>query len=154
MLRVLDEADWPAVHALEELVYGSQAWSPGEVRGELTSPWSHYLGVFSAGKLVGYGGVKGDLEGDLMTVAVDAGRRRSGVATRLVAALIAWAQSRNMRTMFLEVRESNLGAQLLYEKHGFHRVGTVRGYYRDPVEDAVTMALDLRRRRAGFGELT
>jgi ribosomal-protein-alanine N-acetyltransferase len=41
----------------------------------------------------------------------------------------------------LEVRQSNLAAQRLYQKFGFLAVGERQGYYQDTKEDAVLMTL-------------
>jgi ribosomal-protein-alanine N-acetyltransferase len=41
----------------------------------------------------------------------------------------------------LEVRESNASARGLYEKQGFREAGRRRGYYTDPVEDAILYSL-------------
>jgi ribosomal-protein-alanine N-acetyltransferase len=40
----------------------------------------------------------------------------------------------------LEVRRSNLGAQALYEKYRFLKVGVRRRYYSDNHEDAIIMS--------------
>ena len=47
--------------------------------------------------------------------------------------------------MELEVRAGSAGAIGLYEGLGFVGVGRRRGYYRDPVDDAVLMRLDLAK---------
>jgi [ribosomal protein S18]-alanine N-acetyltransferase len=47
--------------------------------------------------------------------------------------------------ILLEVRESNLPARRLYEKHGFREVGRRRAYYRDPAEAAILYALRFER---------
>ena len=41
--------------------------------------------------------------------------------------------------MFLEVRESNVAAQSLYQSAGFQQVSRRRRYYEEPVEDALVM---------------
>jgi ribosomal-protein-alanine N-acetyltransferase len=41
------------------------------------------------------------------------------------------------------VRSANLGAVGLYEGLGFERVGSRKGYYREPVDDAILMRLKL-----------
>ena len=55
------------------------------------------------------------------------------------------ARSRGARSLFLEVRPSNRGAQALYTRFGFSKVGVRRGYY--PAffgrEDALVLALAL-----------
>jgi ribosomal-protein-alanine N-acetyltransferase len=47
--------------------------------------------------------------------------------------------------MLLEVRPSNAAAQQMYERYGFVRIGTRRGYYpaRDGREDAIVMRVSL-----------
>ena len=42
-----------------------------------------------------------------------------------------------------EVRASNLAAQRLYASRGFHEVGRRTDYYKNPVEDALILRLDL-----------
>ncbi len=62
------------------------------------------------------------LDGDwvvLDAVAVDAGHRRRGLGTRVVAELLDWAASRGARTAVLQVETDNPGAVRLYERLGF-----------------------------------
>jgi ribosomal-protein-alanine N-acetyltransferase len=54
--------------------------------------------------------------------------------------------ARQVKYYYLEVRDSNFGAQALYEKLGFRRVGLRKNYYHNPVEDAVVMALEKNER--------
>ena len=65
-------------------------------------------------------------------VAVAPDFRRTGVATCLIRSLTD-------AEVFLEVRVSNESARALYHRLGFTEVGMRRGYYDDPVEDAVVM---------------
>jgi len=55
------------------------------------------------------------------------------------------ARSYGARTMLLEVRPSNEAAQKMYERYGFLRIGTRRGYYpaRLGREDAIVMRVSL-----------
>ena len=78
-----------------------------------------------------------DDEWELENIVVSAASRRNGVATRLLAALIEHARSAESRRIFLEVRESNHGARVLYRKAGFDEAGLRKNYYKDPVEDAI-----------------
>jgi ribosomal-protein-alanine N-acetyltransferase len=41
----------------------------------------------------------------------------------------------------LEVRQSNLNAQRLYERFNFKAIGILKGYYKNNQEDAVLMHL-------------
>ena len=74
-----------------------------------------------------------------MAVAAELVRR--GIGTKLVGALISRARSEAAAAILLEVRESNLAARGLYERQGFREVGRRRGYYADPVEDAILYSL-------------
>jgi len=78
---------------------------------------------------------------EIENVVVDAGFLRHGIASELVHELIQRAQNEAAPAILLEVRESNLPARGLYEKHGFREVGRRRAYYRDPEEDAILYAL-------------
>jgi len=83
---------------------------------------------------------------DVHNVAVHAGFRRHGIARLLLAQVISEARGRCLDRVTLEVRQSNIPAQRLYESLGFVITGIRRGYYSDDGEDALAMALDLRCR--------
>ena len=82
-------------------------------------------------------------EFELLDLATDPGQRRRGVASSLITELIHTARARAGSAVFLEVRSSNQAARSLYEKHGFRVVHERKNYYRDPVENALCMRLDL-----------
>jgi ribosomal-protein-alanine N-acetyltransferase len=73
-----------------------------------------------------------------MNVAVDPDRRRHGIATALLTALLREVAGRDSQVT-LEVRRSNTGAIALYERFGFRSAGVRRRYYQDNGEDAVIM---------------
>lgn len=72
-------------------------------------------------------------------LAVDPAWRRRGIAEALLEAGLALGRSRRLARATLEVRMSNLAALALYQRHDFLPVGIRRGYYAQPVEDAVIM---------------
>ena len=93
-----------------------------------------------AARLVGYVValvVAPDAEIADLAIAPDARRRGTGRAL-LVRALDDLAESAVQR-VHLEVRESNVAARTLYEATGFRAVGRRRGYYREPIEDALLL---------------
>jgi ribosomal-protein-alanine N-acetyltransferase len=73
----------------------------------------------------------------LMNVAVDPDHRRRGIASALLAEMIA--RTGEDAPLTLEVRTSNAGAIALYERFGFRSAGTRRRYYADTGEDALIM---------------
>ena len=83
-------------------------------------------------------------EAELESVAVDEAYRRLGVGRALSEVLLEWAAALGASVMRLEVRWENVGAQTMYERLGFRPCGLRRGYYVDPVDDAVLMMKGLR----------
>ena len=82
-------------------------------------------------------------EWELENMAVAPSARRQGVGTLMLHKLIAQARSEDGKSIFLEVRESNLGARALYGRFDFERTGTRKSYYSDPPEDAFLYRLAL-----------
>jgi ribosomal-protein-alanine N-acetyltransferase len=136
-LRHLD-----AVAALERQVY-PRPWTTALFSNELQRTDDRtYLVARRDGRVVGYGGVLvGAGEAHVLTVAVDPSVRRAGVATRLVAELLAVALERGATDATLEVRESNHAAEALYRRFGFESAGVRPGYYEDNGEGARIMWL-------------
>jgi ribosomal-protein-alanine acetyltransferase len=70
---------------------------------------------------------------------------RMGIGSVLVQELVKRAQRARISAIRLEVRDSNVPARQLYEKHGFRKVGQRRNYYADPAEDAILYDFRLSR---------
>lgn len=82
-------------------------------------------------------------EWEIENIAVDAAVRRQGIARALVRELEMRARERGVTKFNLEVRASNQAAIGLYEKLGFAQTARRRGYYQDPLEDALLFSLAL-----------
>ena len=67
------------------------------------------------------------------------------MATRLLGELTTRVQEAGGESIFLEVRESNRGARVLYEKSGFAETGRRKGYYTNPPEDAILCRRRMRQ---------
>jgi len=78
-------------------------------------------------------------QAEVLNLAVVSKHRRKGEGTALLGAAMEEFGARAVKSVYLEVRESNTGAIAFYEKHGFAKMGLRRGYYREPDEAAVTM---------------
>ena len=70
-------------------------------------------------------------------VAPDARRRRIG--TQMVRRLIDKLSQQRRREIMLEVRETNLAAQVFFRSMGFVALGVLRDRYDDTTEDAYLM---------------
>ncbi len=82
-------------------------------------------------------------EGEILNLAVAPESRRLGVGSRLLEAALELLIGRGAREVFLEVRETNAAARAMYLRRGFLELGRRRAYYRQPVEDAIVLRLDL-----------
>ncbi|HTY70792.1 MAG TPA: ribosomal protein S18-alanine N-acetyltransferase [Actinomycetes bacterium] len=147
-LRPMRWWDVEELAALEEEAFPDLPWSAAafwsELAGVPLTRW--YVVAEEDGGIAGYAGLFATgPEADVQTVAVRPDRRGSGLADRLVTALLEEAGRRGAARVLLEVRDDNTPALRLYERHGFAAVGRRRGYY-GPGRDAVVMA-----RRLGAG---
>ena len=75
-------------------------------------------------------------------IAVDERERRKGIALALMNECTEFAARNAVRTISLEVRESNTGAQAFYAQLGFARLYVRPRYYPDG-EAAVVMMLEV-----------
>jgi len=73
-------------------------------------------------------------------VAVRLEHRRAGIGSMLLEAVINEGAAKRAQKAFLEVRAGNAAAQALYARCGFRIAGLRRGYYSDPLEDALVMS--------------
>lgn len=137
--------DVPAILAIEQHSASAAHWTSAQYEKLVGD--GIVLAAEEADKLCGFvcaKAVAGEWEIENVVVAADFLRR--GIASELVRALIQRATIERATTaavsaVLLEVRESNLPARRLYEKHEFREVGRRRAYYRDPIEDAILYAL-------------
>ena len=65
--------------------------------------------------------------------------RRRGVGQQMVNKLIGKLSQQRRNRIALEIRETNLAAQLFFKNLGFRAVSVLRDYYDDTVEDAYVM---------------
>ncbi len=75
----------------------------------------------------------------VMSFAVSAQYRRSGIGTQMIEKLINKLSQQRRTSITLEVRETNLPAQLFFQKQGFRATSVLRDYYEDTSEDAYAM---------------
>src|SRR5215469_3262625 len=78
-------------------------------------------------------------EWEIENIAVAGAARRRGLGTHLLGEFLHQVRSSGGKEVFLEVRESNRVARLLYEKWAFIEAGRRKSYYREPEEDAIIL---------------
>ena len=75
----------------------------------------------------------------ILNFAVHPQFRRLGVGAQMVGKLVGKLSSHRRTRITLEVRETNLPAQLFFRSLGFKAVRVLRGFYADSGEDAFLM---------------
>lgn len=94
-------------------------------------------------KIVGYIGISYVLdEADIISIVVHKDYTKNGIATLLLQEIFKFAKDNNIQKLMLEVRNSNIPAQKLYEKHAFKQI-TIRKNYYDNSEDALIYEKEL-----------
>jgi ribosomal-protein-alanine N-acetyltransferase len=147
-LRAMAAQDLPAVLAIEETVFGDDAWPRSFFERDLANEHAAYLvlEMVSTGdepprhELVGYAGYwRLDDEANLMNIAVASSWQGRGLGEYLLLETLARMQEGGATVCTLEVRVSNVRAQALYRKLGFQVEGRRLRYYQDNGEDALLM---------------
>ncbi len=75
----------------------------------------------------------------VLNFAVSSEFQKRGVGRRMIEKLIGKLSSQRRNRIMLEVRETNLAAQLFFRRLGFRAVAVLRDFYDDTTEDAYLM---------------
>ncbi|MDB4650650.1 ribosomal protein S18-alanine N-acetyltransferase [Pirellulaceae bacterium] len=75
----------------------------------------------------------------VLNFAVRPDIRRGGIGEQMIQKLIGKLTPQRRNRIILEVRETNLSAQLFFQRAGFRAVSVLRDYYDDTTEDAYVM---------------
>lgn len=148
-LRRAHTDDLRAIMVLESGVFATDAWSSATMLDELGNANCYYLVAFrpeSPEEIEAYAGLRapnGAHEGDIQTIAVAEGSRRTGLGRTLILTLVAEARKRGAADVFLEVRADNPGAQSLYRSIGFEQIALRPNYYQPDGVDAIVMRLEI-----------
>ena len=133
------------VVAVERAAY-DHPWTRGNFVDSLHSGYQAQV-LGANGVLLGYFvAMKGVDEVHLLNLTVAPDYQRQGWGRVMLDALALWARGQGAQWLWLEVRISNARALLMYERHGFRRVGERKNYYpaaHGQREDAVVMSLKL-----------
>ncbi|GAB6746816.1 ribosomal protein S18-alanine N-acetyltransferase [Streptococcus uberis] len=124
-----------AVYQILSDAHKVSPWTQEQIENDLRSKDVDYFFAYDQEKIIGFLSLQqlvGELE--ITNIAVLKTYQGKGVGSHLLTHLVDY----NL-PIFLEVRESNLAAQALYQKYDFKVVGHRRDYYRNPTEGALLM---------------
>lgn len=143
-VRKMDRADLSDVVGVEVAVYDSP-WPQDIFFREITeNKHAHYFVAVRDGYIIGYGGMWLVVDDAQITnIAIHPAWRGYKYGEALFRTMFDYGIYHGMRRLSLEVRESNVVAQRMYEKFGMVRAGIRKNYYTDNQEDAVVMWVNI-----------
>ena len=143
-IRKMTAADIPQVAAIEKELF-TLPWSEQAFADELENKSATILVAQAGGEIVGFADMR-EIAGEcyINNIGVKASHRRKSIGRAFMQALEDNA-TEGAEFITLEVRQSNEAAIMLYKSMGYIKVGTSRGFYEQPTEDADLMTKYLER---------
>lgn len=143
-IRAFSGDDLPAVLEIQNLCEHVPAWGRHDYEGLADDPRGMLLVAETEGhtppELVGFvAAYRVDGEAELWNIAVVPRFRRQGVARTLLLEICRNMANAGAQRLFLEVRKSNTPATDFYSSLGFVLLSTRKGYYQNPLEDALVL---------------
>jgi ribosomal-protein-alanine N-acetyltransferase len=132
LIRPARSADLAAILAIEQAVFQTDRLTRRALRHHLARGGLHVADV--GGEIAGYFLLlrrSGAVRARLYSIAVAPSRAGNGLGRALLEAAEERAAARGCAELRLEVRTDNAAAIALYERSGYHRLGTVEGFYED-----------------------
>ena len=137
-IRAYQDEDLDQITALEEMLFSSP-WSREALKISCDNGLCWVMETDSQEIIAYLIGVLVLDEFSIYNIAVSKTFQKKGYAFRFLKFLINWLQVKKCAQIFLEVRSQNLAAIRLYQKCGFKPLYLRRHYYKEPVDDAITM---------------
>ena len=145
------EDDLPTIARIHGRSF-AQGWSDGEMGKMLSNDTYICLLARLAGNAnttpLGFVLIRKILdEAEIITIAVDSGQRRKGIAGKLMREGIRRLQTERVNTLLLEVDQENKGAISLYNNLGFKQISDRKGYYKNTTDNGIQSSTALVMRR-------
>lgn len=144
-IRRAERSDVLGILAIEQSAVGGSHWSSSKYIEIIEGNGLSRILVAEADGLVqGFlvARTLGD-EWEIENIAVAVGMQRQGLGSQLLIDLLREARNEKVTKIWLEVRESNRSARLLYQKFLFEEHSMRQNYYHGPVENAIIYMLCL-----------
>ncbi|MBE5988362.1 ribosomal-protein-alanine N-acetyltransferase [Lacrimispora xylanisolvens] len=139
MIREMTPEDVLGVLEIEMQCF-SDPWSFDMINKGLESSLDTWLVLWEEGAAAGYCVFRTIAdECELLRIAVLPELRGRGLSKKLMDQMVFYSRQKEVKSIFLEVRESNDRARNLYKSYGFVEEGIRKHYYSNPSENAVLM---------------
>ena len=139
----ISKNDAPCVAKIEKECF-SVPFTEEDILAYVENPIWHFLVARQGENVLGYISFTVIIdECQIVNVAVDPSARKRGVGSLLLESFLEYVKALGTKSVFLEVRESNLPAINLYKKFNFEEIGISKNHYSKPTENAILMSLQL-----------
>ncbi|PSJ17053.1 ribosomal protein S18-alanine N-acetyltransferase [Nitrosomonas supralitoralis] len=143
-IRKMDLLDIDRIILIEREIF-LFPWSPGNFADSIKAGYVCHV-LEQDDTLKGYGiMMMSPEESHILTLGIAADWQKKGLGKKLLKYFIEYSREQKVKSIFLDVRESNHGAAQLYKRMGFQHIATRKGYYPAMCgrEDALVMELTL-----------
>lgn len=138
-IRIMTEDDIDDVCRIENESF-AVPWSRESIEKAYEQPGNIYIIAEEEDEVIGFAGFWTSFDtADLCSIAVKEKYRKRHTGYELLSEGIRLCRQNGIERIMLEVRASNEPAIKLYHKMDFKEIGKRRGYYKEPVEDALIM---------------
>ncbi|MBC9824315.1 MAG: ribosomal protein S18-alanine N-acetyltransferase [Carnobacterium inhibens] len=129
----------------EDSYVNGSPWSIEMYKQELTGTHNEYAIALYEGEKVGFIGYTMLFdEAEITTFGIVSAYKNQGIGQLFLRSFIDYLKENEIKTVFLEVREQNKSAIVVYKKIGFETIATRKNYYHDPIENALIMQLSIK----------
>jgi [ribosomal protein S18]-alanine N-acetyltransferase len=142
--------DLPAIQAILQDAPEAAAWNPKSLEEVFEQNVKYFFIAEKDGAVLGFIAGRRLLdEAEVLNLAVLPAVRKKGLGRALLQVLVETFSREGTLQVFLEVRESNRPAISFYQHAGFGEIGKRHGYYRNPEETALVLAVRLNADMTG-----
>jgi ribosomal-protein-alanine N-acetyltransferase len=128
-IRAAHDDDFDDIAAIEASAH-PYAWELDVLRRHVAHPCALTRVLIAEDKLAAFAiSLVEDRTLHLANLAVSTDLRRRGYGSEMVEHIVTLAHELGLDDVRLEVRETNLAAQLLYRRAGFRAIGILKAYY-------------------------
>ena len=144
-IKTVRSSDVDAIYQLSDDL-GLSRWSRSDLLEELEHSESCMLFAALEQQPVGFiigrkipGNDENSFDAEIYNIGVVTRCQKRGTGGELIDRFLKWAKANKVVNVWLEVRAANSSAIRFYKRHGFEEIVTRKGFYSDPVDDAIVM---------------
>ncbi|WP_071131613.1 ribosomal protein S18-alanine N-acetyltransferase [Enterococcus timonensis] len=130
----------PAICKVLSTAFSHSTWLQKDIENSLQNESHLWMAAFENEKLIGFLQITQVVdEAEILNLAVDPVWQGKKIGAQLLMEAEIILASQKTNKLFLEVRQSNVPAQKLYQGLGFSEIARRHNYYDQPQEDALIL---------------